>query len=311
MTPKDPRIVATKDTRIVGPKDAPRVGEDPPSPDLVKLINAALSEDIGRGDLTTRILFPSAAYAEARILARQELIVSGLGVLKQVFLSFDPALFVEFSCSDGEKAGTGDEIARIQGDGRSILTAERVALNFIQHLSGISTLTSLFVKALKGTQTKVLDTRKTLPGWRNLEKQAVRTGGGVNHRMGLDDAILIKDNHIVLFGGIGKAVRAAREGAPPLSQVLVEAKTLEQVEEALQEGAGWILLDNMSPEKLRAAVKCIQGRAVSEASGGITLKTVRRMADTGVDYVSVGGLTHSAPAADISLDLLPASPKRT
>ncbi|HEY5649460.1 MAG TPA: carboxylating nicotinate-nucleotide diphosphorylase [Nitrospiria bacterium] len=276
-------------------------------PELDNLVRSALREDIGRGDLTTRVLFREALPAEGRVIARQDLVISGIDVLKGVFSHLDPSLSVRSFRREGERVSAGDILATIQGDGRRILTGERVALNFIQHLSGVATLTASYVEALKEFKARLLDTRKTLPGLRVLEKRAVRAGGGLNHRMGLDDAILIKDNHIALHGSIGKAIRTARENAPPLSRVLVEARSIEQVDEAVSEGAHWILLDNMTTDQLRTAVERIKGRAETEASGGASLENLRAIASTGVDYISAGRITHSAPAADISLDLIPLS----
>jgi nicotinate-nucleotide pyrophosphorylase (carboxylating) len=271
----------------------------------------ALTEDLGRGDITTRALFPKAVPAEAVITAKQAGVVAGLPVARAVFQQVDRRLKFRALVNEGERIKSGTVLAAIRGDGRSILTGERVALNFLQRLSGIATLTAQFVDAAKGAKVAILDTRKTTPGLRLLEKYAVRTGGGRNHRFGLYDAILIKDNHLALHGSLADAVRRAKDRAPrrPHRQhrmaVEVEAATLAEVEAAVRAGADAILLDNMSLDQLRKAVRLSGGRAFLEASGGVTLANVRDVAATGVDAISIGALTHSAPALDLSLEVTP------
>jgi nicotinate-nucleotide pyrophosphorylase (carboxylating) len=270
------------------------------------MIRAALAEDIGPGDATTLATVPADAAASAVMVAREPLVVCGLPVAEAVFREVSAALNLVPAVKDGQRAAKGQALLHIQGPARAILTAERVALNFVQRLSGVATSTSRFVEAVAGTGAQILDTRKTTPGWRHLEKYAVQCGGGVNHRVGLFDRILIKDNHLAALRGarpnaIEAAVRRARAQYPQLT-VEVEADTQEQARQACQAGADVILLDNMSCQDLRAAVRLIDGRAKTEASGGANLATVRAIAETGVDYISVGALTHSAPAADIALD---------
>jgi nicotinate-nucleotide pyrophosphorylase (carboxylating) len=271
--------------------------------DLHHLIKQALKEDLGSGDITTRLLFPKTIQASAVIQAKQEGIIAGLPVVKEVFKQVDRKLRFKPTLQDGDRIKPGAIAAHLQGDGRSILKGERVALNFLQHLSGIATLTAQFVEAVKGTKAKILDTRKTTPGHRALEKYAVRMGGGRNHRMNLSDGVLIKDNHIALAGSLKKAVQLAKENAPRGFKVEVEATSLKEVEEALSAEADIILLDNMTVSLLKEAVMRIEGRAFAEASGGINLKNVREIASTGVDFISIGALTHSAPAVDFSLEL--------
>ncbi len=270
------------------------------------MIRAALAEDIGPGDVTTLATVPADAVSSAVMVAREPLVVCGLPLAEAVFKEVSAKLILAPTAKDGEHAGKGQELLAVQGPARGILTAERVALNFVQRLSGVATLTARFVAAVAGTGAQILDTRKTTPGWRLLEKYAVQCGGGVNHRLGLFDRILIKDNHLAALRGeapnaIEAAVRRARAQFPKLT-VEVEADTLEQAGQACQAGADVILLDNMSNEELRAAVRMIAGRAKTEASGGVNLATVRAIAETGVDFISVGALTHSAPAVDIALD---------
>jgi nicotinate-nucleotide pyrophosphorylase (carboxylating) len=276
------------------------------------LIELALAEDLGEGDLTTRAVVPEGARARARIRQKEPGVVAGLAVARAVFERVDPELEFEAHCPEGRWRESG-AVAEITGAAASILAGERVALNFLGRLSGVATLTARYVRAVEGTGALILDTRKTTPGLRELEKRAVRMGGGVNHRGGLYDAILVKENHAALAGGVGEATRRAMEAAPGLARsagresivVEVECATLAEVEDAVSAGVPRILLDNMSPEELRRAVAVAGGRAKLEASGGITLDTIRAVAETGVDYVSVGGLTHSAPALDVSLLLEP------
>jgi nicotinate-nucleotide pyrophosphorylase (carboxylating) len=275
----------------------------PASPQLQALIDLALIEDLGSGDLTSEALFSGAAEGRAWLVARQPLVVSGLPVAGQVFSCLDAACRLKALRREGTRARRGQPLAEVRGPLRALLAGERTALNFVQRLSGIATSTRRYAEALRGTDCTLLDTRKTTPGWRSLEKAAVRAGGGRNHRMGLFDGVMIKDNHIRASGSLARAVERARRRAPPTVRIEVECDTLRQVRAALRAGADIIMLDNMSPERLRRAVEVVAGRAWTEASGGIDLDTIRRVAETGVDYVSVGALTHSAPAVDVALDL--------
>lgn len=269
-----------------------------------QLIALALAEDIGHGDATTLSTIPAPVRAAANIVARKPLVVSGLEIAEAVFLAVEPSISVEAFVGDGSSVEAGVILGTVHGPARGILTAERTALNYLQHLSGIATTTREYVRAVSGTGAQIVDTRKTVPGMRGPAKAAVRHGGGRNHRMGLDDGILIKDNHIVAAGGIAGAVRRARQTGGYLLQIEVECGNLGEVAEALKAGADAILLDNMDIVTLRAAVERCKGRARTEASGGITLANVRQVAETGVDYISVGALTHSADAADIALDFI-------
>lgn len=269
-------------------------------------VRGALDEDIGSGDATTLATVPAQHAARAVMRAREPLVVAGLTLAEAAFRELDAAVTLKHSVRDGEAVAAGATLLEVAGPARAVLTAERVALNFVQRLSGVATLTARYVAAVAGTRAVILDTRKTTPGWRRLEKFAVACGGGTNHRFGLHDLILIKDNHLAALreaqpNAIAAAVQRAREAYPKL-RVEVEADTLEQVAQAADAGADIILLDNMPPETLRAAVGLINGRARTEASGGVNLRTVRAIAETGVDYISVGALTHSAPAVDIGLD---------
>jgi nicotinate-nucleotide pyrophosphorylase (carboxylating) len=263
------------------------------------VVRRALEEDDAWNDVTTRATVPREAKGRARLVTRQPCVVAGMDAFGATFTEFDPSVAVVILTPDGEQAGTGARIATVEGSLRSILTAERTALNFAQRLSGIATLTRAFVNASGAAEIR--DTRKTTPGLRALEKAAVRAGGGTSHRGSLGEAILIKDNHIVAAGGVGTAVESARAGGV---HVEVECDTLEQVQEALEAGADEILLDNMDLETLRKAAALVRehGRR-SEASGGVTLETVGAIAETGVDSISVGALTHSAPAVDLSLEI--------
>ena len=276
------------------------------------LVERALAEDIGEGDLTTRAVVPEGARALAVIRQKEPGVIAGMGVMREVFLHVDPELEYEAHCPEAKWREEGT-VAHVTGAAASILAAERVALNFLGRLSGVATLTARYVRAVDGTRARILDTRKTTPGLRDLEKAAVRAGGGMGHRRGLYDAILVKENHSALAGGVGTAARLAQEAAPELARaagrdsiaVEVECATLDEVGDALEAGVRWILLDNMAVDGLRRAVELADGRAELEASGGITLDTVREVAETGVDYISVGALTHSAPALDVSLLLEP------
>ena len=269
-------------------------------------VKAALTEDVGAGDATTLATVPASATALAIMRARRPLVVAGTEFVKAALHELSRKAQTETLLHDGQSATAGQPILAVSGPARAILTAERVALNFIQRLSGVATLTSEFVRAVHGTRAQILDTRKTTPGWRRFEKYAVACGGGTNHRIGLFDMVLIKDNHLAALrnekpNAIAAAIARAREKFPKL-KIEVEADTLEQVQQALDAGAEMILLDNMSLKQLSQAVTMAEGRAKTEASGGVNLKTVRAIARTGVDFISVGALTHSAPAVDIGLD---------
>jgi nicotinate-nucleotide pyrophosphorylase (carboxylating) len=269
-------------------------------------VKRALAEDIGRGDVTTLALIPARCEARAQMVARGPVIVAGLAFATAAFKTVSPRVQIREVVADGTAVKPGDVLLDLRGPARALLTAERTALNFVQRLSGVATLTAQFVAAVAGTGARILDTRKTTPGWRRFEKYAVTCGGGRNHRQGLFDMVLIKDNHLVALrnekpNAIAAAVQRARAAWPSL-KVEVEADTLDQVVQALAAGADFVLLDNMSPATLRRAVKRVAGRALTEASGGVSLKTARAIAATGVDFISVGALTHSAPAADIALD---------
>ncbi|MBC8101805.1 MAG: carboxylating nicotinate-nucleotide diphosphorylase [Cytophagales bacterium] len=266
------------------------------------ILRAALAEDIGAGDITTLSTVPDDAEARAVMIAKQDGVLAGIAVGCRTFTLLDPHVFWEPHADDGEQVRPGQALATLTGPARSLLTAERVALNILQRMSGTATLTRRFVEAIHGTRARIVDTRKTTPGLRTLEKYAVRVGGGHNHRIGLYDAVLIKDNHLAVGGGVLAAVRKARAVAPHTMRVEVECKTLAQVDEAIESGADIILLDNMDLETLAESVRRISGRALTEASGGVRLETVRAIAETGVDLISVGALTHSAPALDLSLD---------
>jgi nicotinate-nucleotide pyrophosphorylase (carboxylating) len=269
-------------------------------------VRLALAEDIGPGDVTTLATVPDTAVARALMRAREALVVAGLDLAEAAFRELAPEAIIHRRSNDGANEPKGAELLVVSGPARALLSAERVALNFVQRLSGVATLTATFVNAVRGTKARILDTRKTTPGWRRLEKYAVTCGGGMNHRIGLYDMVLIKDNHLVALEAaqpnpIAAAVKAAREQYPGL-KVEVEVDTLEQLDDALAAGAELVLLDNMSLEQLRAAVGRCRDRALTEASGGVNLSTVRAIAETGVDYISVGVLTHSACAMDIALD---------
>ncbi len=270
---------------------------------IEKLIEEALFEDIGPGDITSEAVIPDEASSTADIIAKQDLVLAGVLIAREVFRKLDP--WVQFTplAHDGSRVQSGSIIAQVQGRTRMLLAGERVALNIMQHLSGIATTTSRFVDALKGSRAEILDTRKTLPGLRALEKYAVRMGGGRNHRFGLYDGILIKDNHIKAAGGIIKAMAGIRKKVHPLLKIEVEVKTLDEVREAMAAGATMILLDNMTPALMKQAVGIVGERVLVEASGNVTLDTVKAIAETGVDFISSGSLTHSAPAADISMKI--------
>jgi nicotinate-nucleotide pyrophosphorylase (carboxylating) len=269
---------------------------------LKQFIREVLNEDIGAGDLTTEALVPPGHRSSCLFIAKQTGVVAGLPVAELVFQELDPSCRFTPLVDEGTEVEKGTAIARISGPTRAILTGERVALNLMQRMSGIATLTRALVKQLEGLNCKVLDTRKTTPGLRQLEKYAVRVGGGINHRYGLSHGVMIKDNHIAMAGGLGRAIELVSKRVGHMVQIEVEADTLEQVKEILKYDVDAILLDNMDPDTLREAVKLIGGRVFTEASGGITPETIRKVAETGVDAVSLGWITHSANALDISLD---------
>lgn len=271
-----------------------------------KAVAAALAEDIGSGDVTTLATVPAAARARAVMRTREPVVVAGLALAQSAFRLLSRNARVRLLARDGQRVAAGRPLMEISGPARAILSAERVALNFVQRLSGVATLTAQFQNAVRGTKARILDTRKTTPGWRRLEKYAVACGGGRNHRFGLHDMVLIKDNHLAALrhakpNAIAAAIQRARAKFPKL-KIEVEADTLKQVAQAVEAGADIILLDNMTPSQLKRAVKLVAGRAKTEASGGVNLKTAREIARTGVDFISVGALTHSARAVDIGLD---------
>ncbi len=266
-----------------------------------RLIALALDEDVGPGDRTAEAVVPADARGSGLIFAKETLTVSGVSAAARVFRALDPSCEITALKGEGDPAGPGDGVLRIRGSLRAVLTGERTALNLLQRLCGIATLTRRYADALAGTRTRLLDTRKTTPGLRALEKAAVRAGGGTNHRGALFDGILVKDNHAAAAGSIGEAVRRAVRGAHPLLLVEAEVSTPQQIEDALAAGARMLLLDNLGDAELRKAVEQVRGRVPLEASGGMTLERLPRVAATGVDYVSVGAITHSAPAVDLSL----------
>jgi len=263
----------------------------------------ALAEDLGvAGDITTQATIPAETRAGGAIAARKPGVIAGMQLVEAAFKALDPNASFEVLVADGGQVAAGGAIARVAGNARALLAAERVALNFLGHLSGIATLTRRYVEKVAGTRARIIDTRKTTPGLRVLEKHAVRAGGGLNHRFGLFDAILIKDNHIAAAGGIGRAMAGVRKRAGHMVKIEVEVTTLKELDEALAHKPDAVLLDNMPVAMLKAAVGKVAGRAIVEASGGVSLETVREIADTGVDLISVGALTHSAPNLDVGLD---------
>jgi nicotinate-nucleotide pyrophosphorylase (carboxylating) len=281
----------------------------PPVADIRRAVRLALQEDLPRNDVTTEALFPTPTPARARIIAQQSLVIAGLAAAVHTFEAVDASLVLSLHRQDGECAQDGDCLLQIKGDGRSILKAERVALNFLQHLSGVATLTRQFCDAVHGYPVTILDTRKTIPGLRALQKWAVALGGGTNHRRSLSDGVLIKDNHLVLLNHtttpILTACRKAKANASRGMKMIVEVESLVEVRQAIAGQADIILLDNMNSATARQAIRLIKGRALVEVSGGITLKNVRAMAAAGPDRISIGALTHSAPAATLSLVLEP------
>ncbi len=276
-------------------------------PQIEKIVERALAEDLGKGDVTTGALIPGDQQGNGFVLAKEKGILAGIGAARQVFHQVDPELEVEILLEDGARLKPGSKVAKVSGSIASILKAERVALNFLQRLSGIASETNRYVAKIEGLPVRIMDTRKTTPGLRSLEKYAVRVGGGKNHRLNLGDGILIKDNHLVALGSQGLNVKEiiarARQNAPQRLQVEVEVRTISEALEAVKAGANIVMLDNMNLKDMRKAVKSIQGSALIEASGGITLDNVRTIAETGVDFVSIGALTHSTKALDISLEL--------
>ena len=268
----------------------------------LQLVRSALAEDVGSGDVTTMSLITKDSFASGVIVAKEPLVMAGVDLAIASFREIEESIDFSVEVLDGQDGDFFQPLIRIHGPARALLTAERTALNFVQRLSGIATLTAKYVQQVAGTDAKILDTRKTIPGWRILEKYAVACGGGTNHRIGLYDQVMIKDNHLVAMGGdIRKAVHSARENYPQLT-IEVEADTVKQAETAADAGADIILLDNMSCDELCTSIELISGRSKTEASGGITIDNVREIAETGVDYISIGALTHSAPAVDIGFD---------
>ena len=273
------------------------------SKQIKMIIEAALAEDIGTGDITTMAIVSRAQTGHAQAIAKNDFVIAGIDIFKETFLLLNDKIIVKKLISDGKRAKKGSIIAEISGSLFYILQAERVALNLFQRMCGIATLTAKFVEAVHGSKTKILDTRKTLPGLRVLDKMAVSIGGGFNHRMGLYDGVLIKDNHIAAAGSITAAVDMQRQSLPHILKIEVETKNMSEVKEALKCGADIIMLDNMTPEEMKKAVSFVAGRALIEASGNVSLQNVAEIADTGVDLISVGELTHSVRAADISLKI--------
>jgi nicotinate-nucleotide pyrophosphorylase (carboxylating) len=271
--------------------------------DPAAFVRATLAEDLGDGgDITSEAVIPAEARFEGVMDSRDPIVVAGLPIAAAFFRALDPGVEIEMLAEDGQRVASGTDLMRLKGRARAMLTAERSALNAVQHLSGIATLTRAYVDAIKGTRATLLDTRKTIPGLRRLEKYATRMGGAENHRMGLWDAAMIKDNHVAVAGGVAEAVRRAKDAG--IAEIIVEVDRIDQIEPALAAGATRLLLDNMDPPTLRGAVTLVGRRVPTEASGGVRLETIRAIAETGVDYISVGRITQSAPAADIGLDFL-------
>jgi nicotinate-nucleotide pyrophosphorylase (carboxylating) len=295
-----PRTITPHGTRAV---DVPALPFPLTDAEITAQVRVALQEDQAFNDVSTLATVVSSRHVRSAIVARRDGVIAGVPLAVEAFRQLDSAVTIRVEAYDGTHVKAGDIVMHISGHARGMLSAERTALNYLQHLSGIATLTGRFVEAIKGTSAHILDTRKTTPGWRALEKYAVRAGGGTNHRMDLRSGVLIKDNHLAAIGGdIALAVSRARGLAMSGTAIEVECDTLEQVDAAVAAGADWVLLDNMMLDQLREAVARCRGRVITEASGGVTLDTVRRIADTGVDRVSVGVLTHSAPALDLGLD---------
>ena len=295
--------------RTITPLSTPALSEDDillfplDRKQTTALVRAALDEDDAFNDITTIATVLSDRRARATLRSRSAGVISGIPLAVEAFLQLDPKATIRIDCEDGHAVGADAPVLFVTGHARGVLSAERVALNFMQRMSGIATLTAKFVEAVAGTGAKILDTRKTTPGWRRLEKYAVRCGGGRNHRLNLGSAVLIKDNHLsALDGDIALAVRRARDLARPGTKVEVECDSLEQVRAAVEAGADIVMLDNMTPEQMRECVQLVGKRAITEASGGVRLDTVRAIAESGVNWISVGALTHSAPSLDLGLD---------
>ena len=276
-----------------------------PESELKDLFERAIAEDGARDDITSRLTISKNLQGIGRIMAKQPLVLAGLDAATHFFTLFEPSMEVSHSAQDGQKVAGGDFVATIRGSVRVLLAVERCALNLLQHLCGIATFTALFVDQTRGTDAKILDTRKTIPGLRRLTKYAVHCGGGNNHRIGLSDAVLIKDNHIAAAGGVGQAVRQIHETSDRKRFVEVEVSDLSQLHSAMEANADRALLDNMNLDLLRRCVLAAKGRIELEASGGVTINSVRQIAQTGVDFISVGALTHSAPAADLNMKIVP------
>lgn len=272
--------------------------------DLAAFVAATLAEDVGAGDVTSAAVIPADAKFTGVMDSRDAIVVAGLPIAAAFFRALDPAVEIELLAGEGDRVAAGSDLMRLRGNARALLTAERAALNTVQHLSGIATMARSYVDKIAGTGATLLDTRKTIPGLRRLEKYATRMGGAQNHRLGLWDAAMIKDNHVAVAGSVGEAVR--RAVAAGIDRIIVEVDRIDQIEPALAAGATHLLLDNMDPPTLRGAVTLVGGRVPTEASGGVRLDTIRAIAETGVTYVSVGRLTQSAPAVDIGLDFAPA-----
>jgi len=268
------------------------------------LIETALKEDMPQGDITSENIIPADSESEAIILAKEEGVLAGIDVAERVFHKIDPSIVFKKNLNDGQKFRKGQTLATIQGSSISLLKGERTALNFLQRMSGIATTTQKFVGALQGTKTKILDTRKTTPGLRSLEKYAVKMGGGMNHRFNLSEMVLIKDNHLRIVGSISQAVKSAKERIKPGVRVEVEATSIEEVQEAVQSGADMIMLDNMPKEAMKEVVKRVKGKVPLEVSGKVSLRRVKEIASLGVDFISVGSLTHSSKSVDISIEFL-------
>lgn len=304
-TPPHARPAITRPTSPLSTASIAEVPDGFPlsADELTRLVRAALDEDQAFNDVSTLSTVPSTLNVNSAIVARSNGVVCGLPLAQEAFRQLDARMTQHLGAIDGTHVDRGAEVLCLSGNARGMLSAERVALNYMQRLSGIATLTAKFVDLVRGTDVKVLDTRKTTPGWRRLEKYAVRAGGGTNHRLDLQSGVLIKDNHLAAIGGdVKEAVTRARSLAAPGVPVQIECDSLDQVRASVDAGADWVLLDNMSIEQLESAVKLCRGKVITEASGGVTLETVRRIAETGVDRISIGALTHSAPALDLALD---------
>lgn len=274
------------------------------TPEIDKIIEAALREDMPNGDITSESLVPSESLSKAILLSKADGVLAGIDVARRVFVLIDPKVSFTKKIEDGSLIRAGDTLARIEGPSLSLLKGERIALNFLQRMSGIATLTQKFVISIEGLPVQILDTRKTTPSLRSLEKYAVKMGGGTNHRLNLSDMVMIKDNHLKIVGNISEAVRKAREKVGPDVKIEVETTSLEEVKEAMNSGADMIMLDNMSPEKMRVVVDWVNGRVPLEASGNVKLSTLKEIASSGVDFISVGSLTHSYQSLDISMEFL-------